>query len=132
MISTYRPNYGTSTANITIYGEIFYQTGYHNSSLNVWCNYLQKVTPKFKIGDRIVYYTYLLQSKKLATHKIIGLTDLSYIIKYQYEGKETFEIPFANQDDYMEFDECSDKYPDLFLSAEVNGPNKNIWEDLDD
>jgi len=116
----------TGSLNVVIYGGMT-QTNY-SSPVNHW---ITQTTPKFKVGDRIVYYDYLLRTKKLAIHKIIGVTNSAYIIKYQYPGRDTFKISFTQQDDYMEFDECSDKHPDLFLSAKINGPNKNIWNDED-
>ncbi len=91
-----------------------------SSVINQWSE--PKHTPKFKIGDTIVYYTYLLWSKKLAIHKIIDIRDDLYIFISPYNGDEYTMVPKETDERFMEYNECLNKYPEEFIRATRNGP----------
>ena len=84
------------------------------------------LTPKFKKHDMIVYLSYLKQSKQLAVHCVKGLNEKGYVIKSAY-GHEDFVIEYEKNDDFIEFGDFIEEYPELVLSIkEVNGPEKDF------
>jgi hypothetical protein len=109
----------SSTSNIQIW-DIGLQTGTWSSS-----NIREYVSPitvsKFKIGETIVYFSYLKWSKKIATHKIIDIRDNLYIFTSPYNGDE-YTMKCAETDiHFMEYSECLEKFPELFIGATRNG-----------
>lgn len=95
-----------------------------SSVINQWSE--PQYQPKFKIGETIVYYTYLLWSKKLAVHTIVDIKDSLYVFNSPYEeGKQYTMKPEETDKNFMEYNECMDKYPEEFLRATRNGPTED-------